>query len=114
MMREKNPRFRDGFWTSPDNHYPRAFTAKLKNRVRDRENRRCFICLEGHADGTALAVHHVDYDKAHNRMRNLVAVCRACHGGLHGTESQRRRWAAKLSRALSLIFGYPRRCTTST
>ncbi|HVG49535.1 MAG TPA: hypothetical protein VM899_15540 [Rubellimicrobium sp.] len=52
-----------------------------------------------------LASAHLDHDPAHNRPRNLAALCQRCHMLHDGNEHRRRRWSkvARL-RALGDLF----------
>ena len=50
-------------------------------KIRDPEG--CWICDE---DGF-VEVHHVDGNRDNNHIRNLVPLCRTCHGEVHSGES---------------------------
>ena len=44
------------------------------------------------AGDRAGVVHHVDLDKGHNELDNLVLLCRSCHIGRHD-----RDWHGRIS-----------------
>lgn len=55
----------------------------LRVFVRDRDNYLCQICgkhLHKNRDGH---VHHIDGNKKHNEMDNLILLCTSCHGKVH-------------------------------
>ena len=55
-----------------------GFTEKVKEFVRDRQNRLCAFC--GNSEGLRrLQVHHIDYNKKHSHPSNLIALCHSCH-----------------------------------
>ena len=66
--------------------YGPEFNLELKERIRNREGRHCFICGK---PSKRLSVHHVDYDKMNNDDGNLVALCGSCHSK---TNSRRESW----------------------
>lgn len=74
---EDNPNWRGGRSFEP---YPPEFNAVLKERIRDRCDRRCFLCGVFEEDvGYSLHVHHIDYVKNNLRGYNLVSLCKPCH-----------------------------------
>lgn len=84
---EKNPNWRGGLSFEP---YPSDFNEALKEKIRDREQRQCFICgLHEKDHHRNLAIHHVDYDKNNCTASNLVALCDFCHGK---TSHNRKHW----------------------
>jgi len=63
-----------------NSEYGAEFDNNLKEQVRFRDKYKCQLCdctqLE---NGRQLDVHHKDYDKFNNKLRNLVALCHKCH-----------------------------------
>lgn len=57
-----------------------TFTEKLREQIRDRDNRECQYCgvYESELD-RKLEVHHINYDKMDDRKENLIALCKSCH-----------------------------------
>lgn len=58
--------------------YGLGFNEKLREQIRERDNRRCGLC-GGHEGDRRLHVHHVDYNKRNNDSKNLVSLCVSCH-----------------------------------
>jgi hypothetical protein len=71
----KNPNWRGGTSFEP---YPTTWTFHLREMIRERDDRTCQVCGEKE-NGTRLAVHHIDYDKANISPPNLITLCRKCH-----------------------------------
>jgi hypothetical protein len=64
--------------------YPPEFNLNLKELIRDRDNRKCFICnVDEKNTKRKLAVHHIDYNKKHINPENLVSLCDVCHWKTH-------------------------------
>lgn len=61
-----------------DNPYGVEFNEKLREQVRERDNRKCVLC-GGHDDDRKLQTHHIDYDKTNNDPSNLCSLCLSCH-----------------------------------
>ena len=60
--------------------YGAEFDSHLKEQIRLRENYKCKECGSSQLENyRQLDVHHIDYDKKHNNMSNLVALCQTCH-----------------------------------
>ena len=72
---EQHPLWNNGSSFEP---YCQKFNARLKERIRDRDNRTCQLCGEKE-NGSKLAVHHIHYDKP-NCEPDLISLCRKCHG----------------------------------
>ena len=67
----------------PDN-YGGEFTYTLRSQIWDRDENKCAIChLEHVKNSKKLVVHHIDFDKTHNELDNLILLCRSCHAGEH-------------------------------
>jgi hypothetical protein len=60
--------------------YCPKFNRRLKEGVRDRFDRVCFIC-GAPENGSGLDVHHVDYNKGQGcgAEWNLIPLCKSCH-----------------------------------
>ncbi len=82
--------------------YPSDFNNRLKEDIRNRDQRRCFLCSE-FEDGKLLDVHHIDYNKNNNRSDNLVSLCRKCH---MKTNSHRSHWSELLSWGVRDYYEY--------
>jgi len=66
-------------WIDGRSYYPycKKFNNRLKERVRNRDNRTCQLCCSKE-DGIKLAIHHVHYDKE-NCYPDLISLCRTCN-----------------------------------
>lgn len=70
--------------------YTKDFSERLKELIRDRDNRECQLCFISEKEvGIKFPVHHIDYDKENCDPRNLITLCRSCHGK---TSSNRDKW----------------------
>lgn len=63
--------------------YPGSFSSALKRRVKARDAGRCRKCGNKSGAVARLEVHHLDFDRKNNKMKNLLTVCSACHAKLH-------------------------------
>ena len=81
MSGEKNPNWKGGISFFP---YCTKFNNALKEEIRDKFGRKCFLCPKTEEDeGRKLSVHHVDYNKEQgcNGVRwLLVPLCMSCNG----------------------------------
>ncbi|MBA7588564.1 hypothetical protein ES708_30624 [subsurface metagenome] len=60
--------------------YPFAFTQKLKEAIRNRDNHTCQLCGVPQLEClTTLRVHHIDYDKDNLSWSNLITLCNRCN-----------------------------------
>lgn len=67
--------------------YPDTFNDALKEAIRERDGRVCFLCGISEIElGRRLYVHHIDYDKANINPENLISLCGQCH-----TKTNRKR-----------------------
>jgi len=100
MWRKLNPRWRG----IRCNNYPAEFDEILKERIREREGRRCFICGKSEEmNSRKLAVHHIDYDRNNCDEGNLVALCDTCH--MSTSFGDRKKWIEFFSKTLSSDIG---------
>jgi hypothetical protein len=58
--------------------YGKEFNKILKELIRERDGRKCFLCnkIEGNI---RLCIHHIDYNKKNNDPKNLISLCVKCH-----------------------------------
>jgi len=64
--------------------YSITFNAKLKEKIRKRDNYECQLCKiteEEHiiVFGKVLTIHHADYNKKNSKENNLISLCQNCH-----------------------------------
>ena len=60
--------------------YGLEFNGDLKEVIRNRDKRRCFICGKIQIkDKRKLSIHHIDYNKKNNNPNNLISLCLSCH-----------------------------------
>lgn len=71
--------------------YGIEFNNDLKEVIRNRDRRKCFICEKTELESKRkLSVHHIDYNKKNNKLDNLISLCKKCHGKTNG---RRKYWA---------------------
>lgn len=78
---ELHPNWKGGLSTTP---YPIIFNQKLKDRIRERDNYICQLCIVTEEEhiivfGKSLSVHHVDYNKENCCDYNLLTLCSSCN-----------------------------------
>ncbi|MCK5022667.1 MAG: hypothetical protein KAS04_00700 [Candidatus Aenigmarchaeota archaeon] len=87
---EKNHNWKGGYSLEP---YCQKFTYKLKEKIREKYNRRCFLCNKNEKgngnnnNNRKLSVHHIDYNKMQGCDEHewkLVPLCGNCHGKING------------------------------
>ena len=81
--------------------YGPEFTYKLKEQIRNRDNRICQECGLHEVDnsnGKKLEVHHIDFDKTNNDPENLISLCKGCH---MATLSNKEYWISKYTKILN-------------
>lgn len=87
---EKNGRWQGGKSFEP---YGTDFNKTLRKQVREQDNFTCQLCGISE-NGKRLCCHHIDYNKKHNYIENLVSLCDSCHSK---TNFNRERWIKKLT-----------------
>lgn len=98
MWMSKNVRGETSYsWRGGSTSYPSEFCLSLKETIRNRDGRKCFICKNKEEDNRLLDIHHIDYDKRNNREINLVSLCRKCHMRTNGNRDY---WTEVLSEAM--------------
>lgn len=75
IIGKKNGRWLGGKSFEP---YGLEFNKELKEKIRNEYNRICQLCNKGE-NGSKLAVHHIDYDKKNNSIKNLIPLHINCH-----------------------------------
>lgn len=94
---DKNNNWRGGKSFEP---YSIAFNRSLKDAIRKRDNFICQICNQASKlSKRTLCVHHIDYDKNNCNPKNLISLCRPCHGKTNGN---RKYWEWQLKIFISL------------
>lgn len=77
---EKSPRWKGGISYEP---YCPKFSDELKEEVREKYGRQCFLCSKTEAEnGRKLDVHHINYDKkagCNGKRWLLIPLCMSCH-----------------------------------
>ena len=77
-------------WLGGPLPYPPGWRYKLKEIIRNRDERTCQLCGIKEADsGRRLDVHHIDYDKNNLNHSNLISLCMSCH---RRTNHRRDEW----------------------
>lgn len=59
--------------------YPPEFKKLLKTQIADRDNHTCQEC-KNIENGHRFSTHHIDYDKDNIHQKNLILLCKTCHG----------------------------------
>ncbi len=84
---KENPNWAGGKSFEP---YGLEFNEDLKEVIRNRDRRKCFMCKIIELEcGELLSVHHIDYNKKNNDPQNLISLCRKCH---FRTNKNRKHW----------------------
>ncbi len=58
------------------------FNNKLKEEIRNKFNRRCYLCDRNESTKRRLGIHHIDYDKLQGckgKKWALIPLCESCH-----------------------------------
>lgn len=69
--------------------YGESWTENLKEVIRQRDHHVCRVCGKRWEGGKKLSIHHIDYDKKHCDLNNLITLCRSCHTK---TNFNREKW----------------------
>jgi len=93
-IQHDNP-FEPGFKPIRKDYYPSEFY-KIRNKVIDRFEGRCFLCNE-----LANEIHHIDYNKMNNNINNLMLLCKYHHAQ---TNFNRNSWEESLKEKLKNTF----------
>jgi len=68
--------------------YTTDWTNTFRRSIRERDFYTCQVCKEPQGDA-ALSIHHIDYDKQNNDIKNLISLCTSCH---IKTNTNRKYW----------------------
>lgn len=68
--------------------YTADFNRKLKSFIRKRDNFECKICFKKQLNDF-FPCHHIDYNKLNSDPKNLILLCKNCHGQ---TNYNRKSW----------------------
>lgn len=62
--------------------YPEDFMLRIRHEIKFRDDHTCGLChaKKRHCD---LHVHHIDQNKDNSDTKNLITLCRNCHGKVH-------------------------------
>ena len=93
---EKHPNWQGGISFE---EYSTAWTEQLKEAIRKRDKYSCQLCGRKQEELSEnfhkkLVVHHIDYDKKNLDPKNLISLCRSCHGK---TNYKRETWICLFS-----------------
>jgi uncharacterized C2H2 Zn-finger protein len=77
------PNWKGGLSLEP---YGPDFDNYLKREVRERDGHQCQLCGMPKNE-EKLHSHHIDYDKKHNYLDNLISLCRSCHCKTNGNRT---------------------------
>jgi len=60
--------------------YGIEFNKQLKEFIRNRDNHKCQLCGVPEIEClNKLNIHHIDYNKKNNNIKNLISLCKKCH-----------------------------------
>ena len=91
---EKSHNWKGGLSLEP---YPIIFNNRLKEHIRNKYNRTCFLCYKSETEmKEKLHIHHIDYNKKNNSEDNLVALCTSCHLKTNGDRIFWQQYFSKL------------------
>jgi len=99
ILGKNNPNWKGGISTEP---YCSIFKMPLKERIREKYGRRCFLCGVKE-NGRKLSVHHIDYNKKHCTPDNLIPLCVSCNSKVN---FNREFWQNYFSSSLILREGF--------
>jgi hypothetical protein len=84
----QNPNWNGGLSFLP---YSEEFNNALKNKIRQRDDHTCQICLVKN-QFAKFPIHHIDYDKENCNHNNLITVCNYCHGKTNKSRTSWKSW----------------------
>ena len=105
MKNGNSPFYIDGRCSGDNAPYPFDFNRSLKELIRERDEYKCQLCFTLKKEsGKNHPVHHIDYNKENCDPRNLITLCKTCHGK---TSSHRDKWITLFQspQRLTLIMG---------
>ena len=102
---EKNYNWQGGISYEP---YCPEFNFSLKEKVRERYGRKCFLCGKTEKeDGRRLSIHHIDGDKmqgCNDAPWMLVPLCMSCHGKIQHDKNLNNKLLTKLENVEGAII----------
>ena len=78
---------------------------ELITRIKTRDNYVCFVCVVQETTNETLHVHHIDSNRANSIPKNLITLCKKCHGSAHKLEREY-FWVKYFQNNLANKFGY--------
>jgi DNA-directed RNA polymerase subunit RPC12/RpoP len=100
IRKENHPSWKGGLSFLP---YPPVFDDKLKDRIRERDGNKCYLCGKTEEmEGQKLNVHHIDYDKNNCLETNFITLCRICNIKVN---TNRECWKFRLKGACNALSG---------
>jgi hypothetical protein len=89
----------NGAWNGGSSYFPYGieFNHELKEFIRNRDDRICQRCGKDEKENKhRLSIHHIDYDKKNNDVRNLITLCGKCHAKTNSKRDNWKRYFQKL------------------
>ncbi|MEK6936258.1 MAG: HNH endonuclease signature motif containing protein [Nanoarchaeota archaeon] len=85
LIGENNPNWNNGSSFEP---YAPEFNKDLKQQILERDN---YICQNPNCAHLSkkLHIHHIDYDKKNNKLKNLIVLCINCHMKTNSKKSRK-------------------------
>jgi hypothetical protein len=92
-------------WSGGNKKYCEGWTEQIRRKIRERDEYTCQICKK-HANQLKhkLSIHHIDYNKTHINIKNLISLCKKCHG--YTNSNKRKLWKTFFQNYLSKKYGY--------
>jgi len=89
------------YGTSVCNPYPPEFNARLRLKIRTRDNFICCLCGKTEVEeleelNRVLAVNHIDFNKNNNEEINLNTLCLRCNVKINGNRDYWKNYFQKL------------------
>ena len=81
-----NPNWNNGSSFEP---YGLEFNKEMKQIILERDN---YICQDPNCkieNPKRLHIHHIDYDKTNNNVKNLITLCHSCHMKTNGKNKRK-------------------------